>query len=84
MAGREYINSIFKYCINRNSVSVGWSITGIIAKLFMEPGGFGIFFDRDTFSLLLLTIGEYFFYRIYYKEKPPEDAAIIAGDKEKQ
>jgi hypothetical protein len=49
--------------------AVGWSIAGIVAKLIMEPRGFGIFFDRDTFSLTLLTIGEYFFYKIYYKEK---------------
>jgi hypothetical protein len=48
--------------------AVGWSISGIIAKLVMEPKGFGIFLDRDTFSLIILTIGEYFFYSFYYKE----------------
>ncbi len=48
--------------------AVGWSITGIIAKAVMEPKGLGLFFDRDTFSLTLLTIGEFFFYRIYYRE----------------
>ncbi len=48
--------------------AVGWSITGIIAKILMEPKGFGLYFDMDTFSLTLLTIGEYFFYRIYYRE----------------
>ncbi len=64
--------------------AVGWSITGIIAKLIMEPQGLGTFFDRDTFSLLLLTIGEYFFYRIYYKEKPPGEETTTAGDKETQ
>ncbi len=52
--------------------AVGWSIASIIAKLILEPKGFGYFLDRDAFSLLLLTAGEYFFYRIYYKEKPPE------------
>lgn len=50
--------------------SVGWTITGIIAKLIMEPKGFGIQFDRDTFSLTLLSIAEYFFYKFYYKEEP--------------
>jgi phosphoglycerol transferase MdoB-like AlkP superfamily enzyme len=64
--------------------AVGWSITGIIAKLIMEPQGLGTFFDRDTFSLLLLTIGEYFFYRIYYKEKSSEDETPIADGKETQ
>jgi hypothetical protein len=48
--------------------AVGWSITGIIAKAVMEEKGLGLYFDRDTFSLTLLTIGEYFFYRIYYRE----------------
>ena len=47
--------------------AVGWSIANIIAKALMEPKGFGLNFDRDTFSLALLTLGEYFFYRMYYK-----------------
>ena len=57
--------------------AVGWTITGLISQLIMEPEGFGFYFDRDTFSLTLLTIIEYFSYRIYYKE-------TTAGDKEKQ
>lgn len=52
--------------------AVGWSITGIIAKLIMEPKGFGYYLDRDTFSLILLSAGEFFFYRFYYREKPQE------------
>lgn len=52
--------------------AVGWSITGIIAKVVMEPKGLGLYFDRDTFSLTLLTIGEFFFYRIYYNESEAE------------
>lgn len=46
--------------------AVGWTITGMIAKLVMENEGFGIHYDRDTFSLTLLSIIEYFFYKIYY------------------
>ena len=57
--------------------AVGWTITGMISQLLMEPKGFGLYFDRDTFSLSLLTIIEYFFYRIYYKEP-------TAAGKEKQ
>ncbi|HZW38698.1 MAG: hypothetical protein ACM3O3_02885 [Syntrophothermus sp.] len=49
--------------------AVGWSITGMIAKVLMEPKGFGIYFDRDAFSLVLLSIAEYFFYRMYYNPK---------------
>ncbi|MEE9449843.1 MAG: hypothetical protein V3V72_07290 [Ignavibacteriaceae bacterium] len=50
--------------------TVGWSITGMISKLFMEPEGLGIYLTRDDFSLVLLTAAEYFFYRMYYKEPP--------------
>ena len=57
--------------------SVGWTITGSIAPLIMEPKGFGIFFDRDTFSLTLLTIGEFFFYLIYYKDVFAKPAAEV-------
>jgi hypothetical protein len=58
--------------------AVGWTLSGLIAKLFMEPEGLGIYFDRDTFALSLLTLIEIIFYRFYYKETATE------GDKEKQ
>jgi hypothetical protein len=50
--------------------AVGWSVAGIIAKLVLTPEGFGKEFNRDAFSLSILTIAEYFFYRFYYKEEP--------------
>lgn len=53
--------------------AVGWSISGMAAKLVMEPKGFGLYFDRDTFSLVILSIGEYFFYRMYYMDIFTED-----------
>jgi formate hydrogenlyase subunit 3/multisubunit Na+/H+ antiporter MnhD subunit len=53
--------------------SVGWTITTMVSQIFMEPEGFGIQFNRDTFSLNILSIVEYFFYKIYYKEEPTED-----------
>ncbi len=47
--------------------TVGWSITTMVCKIFWEPIGFGKYFDRDTIALTLLTIGEFLFYRIYFK-----------------
>lgn len=46
--------------------SVGWTVTGMISQAIMSPKGFGFYFDRDAFSLTLLTVAEFFFYRIYY------------------
>ncbi len=48
--------------------SVGWTITGMISGFIMKPKGLGIFFTGDDFSLTLLTLAEYFFYRMYYKD----------------
>ncbi|MCH7963606.1 MAG: hypothetical protein IH852_06680 [Bacteroidetes bacterium] len=53
--------------------AVGWTLTSIIAKILMEQEGLGIYFDRDTFSLTLLTIMEVFFYRFYYRDTVTED-----------
>ena len=53
--------------------AVGWTITGLIAKLLMEPKGLGFYYDRDTFSLTLLSITEFFFYKLYYKESTVND-----------
>jgi uncharacterized membrane protein YhdT len=48
--------------------AVGWSITGMISKLLMDQKGFGLYFDMDTFSLTILSIGEFIFYRMYYSD----------------
>jgi len=58
--------------------AVGWTMATVVANILMEQKGLGIFYDRDTFSLTLLSAAEYFFYRMYYK-----DLFIEAG-KEKQ
>lgn len=58
--------------------SVGWTLTTLGAQVLMEQEGLGLYFDRDAFSLTLLTIAEFFFYRIYYSDLFSED------DKEKQ
>ncbi len=53
--------------------AVGWTITGMIAKLFMEPKGLGLYYDRDTFSLTLLIMIEFLFYKIYYRRSTEVD-----------
>ena len=58
--------------------SVGWSISTMILKIFVEPEGLGLYFTRDDMSLTLLKIMEFLFYRIYYGEK-----AVIEGGTEK-
>ena len=58
--------------------TVGWSVSGMILKIFLEPQGFSLELNRDTLSLIFLTIVEYFFYKFYYKDE------FISDDKEKQ
>lgn len=47
--------------------AVGWTITTMISKLFLDQEGFGIEFNRDVFSLTLLTVLEIIFYSYYYR-----------------
>ena len=58
---------------------VGWSISSFIMKLFMNQQGLGPWFDRDSASLLLLTLAEAVFYYFYFKEKSPEGKATTIG-----
>lgn len=46
--------------------TVGWSIATSVVKIFFDSRGLGIQFNADTISLTLLSIVEFFFYRIYY------------------
>ncbi len=48
--------------------SVGWSISTFALKYTVGPDGFGRWMDRDALSLLILTIGETFFYYYYFRE----------------
>ena len=40
--------------------SVGWTMTTVIAKALMDEKGLGIFYDRDSFALTILSIAEFF------------------------
>ena len=53
--------------------SVGWTITGMISQAVMGPKGLGVLFTRDDFALAILSIAEYFFYKMYYKDIFTED-----------
>ncbi len=48
---------------------VGWSITTFLMKLVMSKEGWGMFLDRDSASLLLLTIGEVALYYFYLRDE---------------
>jgi hypothetical protein len=60
---------------------VGWAMSSFIVKLFMDPEGFGRFFNRDAAGLVLLTLGEAVFYYFYYRhERPPAEGVTGAGN----
>ncbi|MFA6541063.1 MAG: hypothetical protein WCT99_05615 [Bacteroidota bacterium] len=50
--------------------SVGWSISTFLLRYVMGEPGFGVWLDRSTFSLVLLTLGEILFYYNYYSDGP--------------
>jgi hypothetical protein len=54
--------------------TVGWSISTSVVKIFFDTKGLGIQFNADTISLTLLSIAEFFFYRIYYREEKTTEA----------
>ena len=46
---------------------VGWSMASFVMKLFMTAGGAGPALNRDSASLLLLTVAEGVFYYFYLR-----------------
>jgi hypothetical protein len=50
---------------------VGWSISSFIMKLLMSVEGFGPLLDRDSASLLALTVGEGIFYYFFLRDAGP-------------
>lgn len=49
--------------------SAGWPMATIILRLFVPPGGFAPWLDRDTLSLVLLTAAEAAGYYLYLGKK---------------
>ena len=56
--------------------SVGWSISSFFLKYLMSQEGFSLWLNRDAISLLLLTVGEAFFYYFYFKGDKKKSTAI--------
>lgn len=56
---------------------VGWSIVSFLLPLVIEAPGFGRFLDRDALALLVLTVGEGFFYYFFLRNgrSSPDDPA---------
>jgi len=62
--------------------AVGWTLFTLLLNIFMEPEGFGtlvieklwgdkdqiIGFNRDTITLLFLSVAEFFFFKNHFKE----------------
>jgi hypothetical protein len=51
---------------------VGWSMSSFLVKIFMKEEAIG-FLDRDSVSLLLLTVAEAIFYYFYFREERAGD-----------
>jgi hypothetical protein len=47
--------------------SVGWTVAGFIVRFTIPHGGFGIWLDSDTISLVIVTILETILYTTYFR-----------------
>lgn len=52
--------------------SVGWTLSYLVSSLIFPPEGLGKFYNRDTISLTIVTVFEYFFYSNYFRAKLKE------------
>ena len=57
--------------------SVGWTLSGLLTGLLFESQGLAEWMNRDTISLVLVTLGEAVFYTVFLRslgDKPKEQA----------
>ena len=47
--------------------SIGWTLSGLITGMLFEPEGLAEWLNRDTLSLVLVTLGEIVFYVVFLK-----------------
>lgn len=50
--------------------TIGWAITGAIARMLTPTGGFTQWFTSDTLSLVLLLIPEIIMFKIFFLNQP--------------
>jgi uncharacterized membrane protein YhdT len=58
---------------------VGWSMTSFLLKLVMDREGFGVWFDRDAASLVVLTLSEAALYTLFLRGKAPKVSDVQPG-----
>ncbi len=63
--GTAFQNVVFIVII----FSVGWTLISLVINLLISPIGFGKHFDRSTISLVLLALGETYFYYYYIRNR---------------
>jgi hypothetical protein len=61
---------------------VGWSMSSFIVKLIMPQEGWVTWLDRDSASLVLITLAESVFYYFYLKDDRQDRPASPAAEKE--
>lgn len=57
--------------------SVGWTLSSFCTSLIFPPQGLGKFYNRDTISLTILTILEFFFYNNYFRKKTEDKDSVL-------
>ena len=50
--------------------SVGWTLSAFVIGTFIPPEGLSKILTRAGFSLVLLSLLEFIFYKFYYSKKP--------------
>lgn len=55
--------------------SVGWTIAGFIVRFTIPESGFGVWLDRDTISLVIVTILEALLYWTYFRSSKKKGTA---------
>jgi hypothetical protein len=59
--------------------SVGWTIAAFVVRFFFPIEGFGPFLDRDTISLVIVTLLEAVLYLTYFRTAKKKKAKLAAG-----